>query len=136
MANGDFLFTKSFWKDATVRAVKTFAQSAVAVVAVNGTGLLTVDWVGLGSVAGLAALVSILTSISSGDTIGGTTTAASAATAIPATGSGGILPVSSTAGTATTVSPPTVTPLLAESTTSAAGLTFTVPASDATTAVQ
>ncbi|MFT8330315.1 holin, partial [Bifidobacterium psychraerophilum] len=64
------IFTLAFWKDAIIRAVKTFAQSAVAVLAAGATGLLGTDWVQLLSVAGLAAVVSLLTSIASGDSIG------------------------------------------------------------------
>jgi hypothetical protein len=65
------LTSASFWKATAERAVKTVAQSAVALIAANATGLLDVDWVQLGSVAGLAGLVSILTSIGS-DAITGT----------------------------------------------------------------
>ncbi len=54
-----------FAKAALERAVKTFAQSAVALITANATGLLDVDWAQLASVSGLAALVSILTSIAS-----------------------------------------------------------------------
>ncbi|KFI82101.1 holin [Bifidobacterium psychraerophilum] len=64
------IFTLAFWKDAIIRAVKTFAQSAVAVLAAGATGLLGTDWMQLLSVAGLAAVVSLLTSIASGDSIG------------------------------------------------------------------
>jgi hypothetical protein len=64
------IFTLAFWKDAIIRAIKTFAQSAVAILAAGATGLLGTDWVQLLSVAGLAAVVSLLTSISSGDSIG------------------------------------------------------------------
>lgn len=59
------LATGSFWVASFERAVKTFAQSAVALITANATGLLDVDWVQIGSVSGLAALVSILTSIGS-----------------------------------------------------------------------
>ena len=54
-----------FGKATLERAVKTLAQSAVALIAANATGLLDVDWVQLASVSGLAALVSVLTSIGS-----------------------------------------------------------------------
>lgn len=63
------MFTKVFWKDAGERAVKTFAQAAVALLTAGATGLLGIDWPQLLSVAGLAALVSILTSVGS-DTFG------------------------------------------------------------------
>lgn len=60
------MWTTKFWKAAAERAVKTFAQAAVAFLAAGLTGLLEVDWVQLASVSGLAALISVLTSIGSG----------------------------------------------------------------------
>lgn len=57
--------TKQFWLDAGERAVKTFAQAAIALLAAGATGLLGIDWLELFSVAGLAAFVSILTSVGS-----------------------------------------------------------------------
>lgn len=60
------MFTnKTFWKDTAERAVKTFAQSFVASLAV-ATGLLDVDWVNALSIAGLATVISLFTSIGSG----------------------------------------------------------------------
>lgn len=50
-------------KAAAIRAVKTFAQSAVALITAQATGLMDVDWQALASVSGLAALVSVLTSL-------------------------------------------------------------------------
>ena len=52
-----------FWLDTLDRAVATVAQAGVAVLTANVTGLLDVDWVQIGSVAGLAGAVSVLTSI-------------------------------------------------------------------------
>lgn len=57
------MFTKTFWKQAAERAVKTFAQSALAVLTASATGILGIDWPGLLSVSGLAAVASILMSI-------------------------------------------------------------------------
>ncbi|AXH67262.1 metallophosphoesterase [Streptomyces phage Wofford] len=56
--------TSKFWKDSFERAVKTFAQSAVAIMAVS-TSLFDVSWMQAAGTAGLAALVSLLTSIGS-----------------------------------------------------------------------
>lgn len=59
------MFTKLFWRDAIERALKTIAQTMVAMLTAGATGLLGVDYINLLSVAGLAGLVSILTSIGS-----------------------------------------------------------------------
>lgn len=73
------MFTLAFFKAATERAVKTFAQSLVAVGLVGATGILGVDWIAALSTAGLAAVISILTSIGSdrigdsGPSVGGET---------------------------------------------------------------
>ncbi len=60
------MWTVAFWKAAAERAVKTFAQSLVAYfVAGSVAGLFDVNWGDALSVAGLATLVSVLTSIGS-----------------------------------------------------------------------
>ncbi|MFC4652626.1 holin [Lactococcus nasutitermitis] len=56
---------KTFIKDLAERAVKTFCQSLIAVGLAGATDLLSVDWLNALSVAGLATLVSVLTSIAS-----------------------------------------------------------------------
>lgn len=61
-----FLTSKTFWADTVERAIKTFAQACVAVLTSNVVGLLNVDYRTLFSVAGLAAVVSVLTSLASG----------------------------------------------------------------------
>ena len=60
------MFNQTFLKDTAERAVKTFAQSMVAVMTAGATGVLDVDWVNALSVTLLATLVSVLTSIGSG----------------------------------------------------------------------
>lgn len=60
------MFTKKFAKAAAERAVKTFAQSLAALLAAGGTGVLQVDWTQDLSIAGLAGVVSLLTSVASG----------------------------------------------------------------------
>jgi hypothetical protein len=57
------LFSTAFWLYAGERAIKTAAQSAVAVLGSNTVTLTHIDFVGLLAVAGGAALLSILTSI-------------------------------------------------------------------------
>jgi hypothetical protein len=59
------MYTRKFWTAAGERAVKTLAQTAVALLAGDGVGLLDVDWLRIGSVAGLAAVLSLLMSIGS-----------------------------------------------------------------------
>lgn len=61
-----FLASSQFWIQTAERAVKTVAQTAVATITANATGLLDADWTTIGSVSGLAGLVSLLTSIGSG----------------------------------------------------------------------
>lgn len=57
------LTTKAFWAAAGERAVRTFAQSLVAVGLTGATGILDVDWAAALSASGLASLLSILTSV-------------------------------------------------------------------------
>lgn len=54
--------TKTWIKAAGVRAIKTFAQSAIAAIGVTAT-LGAVDWVIVASTAALSAVLSILTSL-------------------------------------------------------------------------
>lgn len=54
--------TKTWIKAAGVRAIKTFAQSAIAAIGVTAT-LGAVDWVIIASTAALSAVLSILTSL-------------------------------------------------------------------------
>jgi len=54
---------KRFWIDTFDRAISTFAQAGVAVLTAGATGLLDVDWQQALSVSGLAATVSVLTSV-------------------------------------------------------------------------
>ena len=58
------MFDSLFWKAAAERAIKTFAQSLVALF-VAGVTILTIDWVQALAVAGTAAVISVLTSIAS-----------------------------------------------------------------------
>ncbi len=55
--------SKTFWVETFDRAVSTFAQGAIGALTAEVTGLIDIDWAGVGSVAGLAALVSILQSV-------------------------------------------------------------------------
>ena len=54
---------KSWLKAALVRAVKTVAQTAIALIGTGAVGFTDLDWLRILSVAGVAGLLSILTSI-------------------------------------------------------------------------
>lgn len=60
--------SKEFWKNTAIRAVKTFCQSLVAAIGV-GAAVSEVDWLNALSVALVAGLVSVLTSLASLDTV-------------------------------------------------------------------
>ena len=59
------MWSRLFWLSALERALKTFAQTLLVVwpIADNTLGLLDVDWAKSASIAGMAAAVSVLTSI-------------------------------------------------------------------------
>jgi hypothetical protein len=59
------MFSKTWLKASAERAVKTFAQAALAMLVGDRIGVLNVNWGDVGSVAALAAIVSVLTSIAS-----------------------------------------------------------------------
>lgn len=62
-----YLMDSGYWirwaKAAGVRALKTCAQTAVALIGTNAIGVTDVDWVGVASGAALAGIVSLLTSL-------------------------------------------------------------------------
>jgi hypothetical protein len=57
------MWTLAFWKAVFERAFKTFCQGAVALLIGDGIGITDVNWLSVASIAGLAAIVSVLTSI-------------------------------------------------------------------------
>jgi len=57
------MYTITFWKDASERAIRTAAQALLALWATDISGVLEVDWTQAGSVAALAAVTSVLMSI-------------------------------------------------------------------------
>lgn len=54
---------KAWAKAALVRAVKTAAQTAVAIIGTGAVGFTDLDWLQIVSVSGVAAIVSLLTSV-------------------------------------------------------------------------
>ena len=66
MAN---LTTSEFWAATGERAVKTAAQTGIALIGTDQVGILNLDWAQIGSVTATAVILSILTSIV-GDTAG------------------------------------------------------------------
>lgn len=56
------LTSKDFWKAAGIRAIKTFAQTALSMITI-GQAFIGVNWINVLSVSGVACLLSILTSL-------------------------------------------------------------------------
>ncbi len=65
------IWTLDFWKGASERAIKTFFQTLVASIGVTTAGLGGVDWPTVLSVAGLAAVLSVATSIGNAGAVAG-----------------------------------------------------------------
>lgn len=59
------MFTKKFWKAVAIRALRTFAQTAVATIGTSAL-LSEVNWIAVGSASVLAAVLSVLTAIGTG----------------------------------------------------------------------
>lgn len=57
------MFNLTWWKAAGIRAIKTMAQTAVAIIGTNVVGILDVHWLAVLSASALAGILSILTSI-------------------------------------------------------------------------
>ena len=58
--------TKNFVRATAIRAIRTMAQTAVALIGTNAVGVTDVNWVGVVSGAALSGIVSVLTSIATG----------------------------------------------------------------------
>ena len=63
------MFTKIFLRQVAERAIKTFAQTFVALAGVSQMDWISLDWAQLAATSGIAAGLSVLTSIAS-DKIG------------------------------------------------------------------
>ena len=59
------MLTKKWWKAAAIRALRTFAQAAIAVIPTSAL-LTEVNWLMVLSTAAVAAILSLLTSIATG----------------------------------------------------------------------
>jgi len=57
------MFNKVFIKDTLERSIATAAQTALALLSVDGLELMTFDWRGFGCAVGLAFIFSILKAI-------------------------------------------------------------------------
>ena len=55
--------TKNWLKAAGIRAVKTMAETALALIGTNTIGITDVDWVGVLSACALSGVVTILTCV-------------------------------------------------------------------------
>ena len=59
--------SKDYWvrwlKAAAVRAVKTFAQTAAALLGAGAVNVISVDWASIAGISATAAVVSLLTSL-------------------------------------------------------------------------
>lgn len=58
--------SKDFVRATAIRAIRTMAQTAVALIGTNAVGVTDVNWVGVVSGAALSGIVSVLTSIATG----------------------------------------------------------------------
>ena len=76
------MFTQTFWKSAVERAIRTFCQTLVAVVGASRFDWMSADWQTLLITSGIAAGLSVLTSIA-GINIGDKGSASVAVTEIP-----------------------------------------------------
>ena len=65
------IWSRAFALAALERAVKTVAQTAAAMLVAANVGLLHADWVSVASVAGMAGVVSLLTSVGSAEATDG-----------------------------------------------------------------
>jgi len=57
------MWSKDFWVSLTERALSTGAQAAIAAITAAGTGLIDTDWTGIGSIVGMAIVLSVLKSL-------------------------------------------------------------------------
>ena len=61
------IWTGAFWRGAAERAIKTFAQALAAALGTGAIGILDVNWAGALSIALIATILSVLTSVGNAD---------------------------------------------------------------------
>jgi hypothetical protein len=57
------MFDSRFWIAASERAVKTFAQSLLALIGTGAVGIMDLDWLQMLGISVTATLMSVLTSV-------------------------------------------------------------------------
>ena len=60
------MFTKEFWKAALIRAIRTFAESALAYIGTGAVLLGDVNWIGVLSAGAFGFVTSILLALATG----------------------------------------------------------------------
>lgn len=60
------IFADGFWKAAAIRAIRTMAQTAIALIPTSAIILTDVNWLHIASGAVLSGIISLLTSLVTG----------------------------------------------------------------------
>lgn len=60
------MFTKEFWKATLIRAIRTFAESALAYIGTGAVVLGDVNWIGVLSAGAFGFVTSILLALATG----------------------------------------------------------------------
>ena len=60
------MFTKEFWKATLIRAIRTFAESALAFIGTGAIVLGDVNWIGVASAGAFGFVTSILLALATG----------------------------------------------------------------------
>ena len=60
------MFTKEFWKATLIRAIRTFAESALAFIGTGAVVLGDVNWIGVASAGAFGFVTSILLALATG----------------------------------------------------------------------
>ena len=59
------MFSTAFWSATAERALKTLAQTLVALIGANAVSVMELDWTQMLGVAGTATILSVLSSVAS-----------------------------------------------------------------------